>query len=566
MKKIIKLILCAFLSINLSACSKQKEIADTIVYGNIYLSENNYVEAMAIKDGKIICLGTTEEVDEYLSYNTAIADYSDNFIMAGFIDGHVHAYVDAENSAGFILSDCESQTEEEYLKVIKEYIEANPDKEIYEGFGWLDSAFIGGSPTAAALDEICSDKPIFIKSEDCHSCWCNTKMMEMAGITSSTSDPIGGKIEKDSNGNPSGCFRDTAMDELIKPYVPVYSVDEYVELLKTEQDKLLKYGYTAYNDVIIDPSSAANICEAYYNLDKAGLLKVDVNVSILINNSENYIEDLNKVIELKEKYDTENFKITDIKIFMDGIVESETAYVSVPYENSDSVGADRWPNTNRLYDLVKRINDAGLVAHFHAIGDAAITKALDAIEYARKNSTNNSVRNCITHFQMISDNDIKRMKQLNVIAVANLGWAPSTNSELGNENIEEINVGKQRNEAMYPFKTIIDEGIITSYATDYPAGPVDYSIYNIEAGVTRQILNYSSTLRNGAECISIYEALKCMSENGAYQLGRENEIGKLEVGYEADFIVLNEDITTVEPKSLVYDVHILETYTDGIKR
>lgn len=141
----------------------------------------------------------------------------------------------------------------------------------------------------------------------------------------------------------------------------------------------------------------------------------------------------------------EAMAITDVKIFMDGIVESETAYVSQPYVGTDQCGANRWPGEEaavRLNDLTKRINDLGLVAHFHAIGDAAITKALDALEYARENSENKDIRNVITHLQMCSQEDIKRLAELNIIASADLGWAPSISEDLGQQNIELLNVGE----------------------------------------------------------------------------------------------------------------------------
>lgn len=568
MKKILSIFLSLMMLVLMGACGKTSETADKVVYGIIYTSDDNNtrVEAMAIKDGTIIYTGDKDGVKSYISDKTEVLDYGESFITPGFIDGHCHIYVDAENQAGFILTNCKEQTQEAYLTMIKEYIEQHPDEEIYKGFGWLDSAFVGGTPTAEMLDEICSDKPIYIKSEDCHSCWVNTKMLELTGVNSSTQDPVGGVIEHDANGNPNGCFRDTAMDYLVKPYVPSYTVEQYEEILLNAQEKMLSLGYTAYDDVIIDPQSADNIVEAYYNLDKEGKLLVKINAAILVNNTDDYVEKLDHVIELSKKFKSDNFAITDVKIFMDGIVESKTAYVSEPYTDG-TVGADRWPGedgTARLYDLTKRINDAGLVAHFHAIGDAAITKALDALEYAQENSTNKNIRNCLTHFQMISDSDIERMAKLNVIAVANLGWAPSANEEAtGNPNVEELNVGEERNTAMYPFKSMLDAGIKMSYATDYPAGPVLKPLYNIEAGITRIVFTYTSTLRNADECISSDEALHAMTSGGAYQLGREDEIGTLEVGKLADFIVLSQDITAIDPQTIYTTTTLLNTYVSG---
>lgn len=550
-----------------TAPAAAEELCDEVVYGTIYTSNESsmHAEAMAIKDGKIVYIGDRAGAEGYIGANTVVTDYSGSFIMPGFVDGHVHIYIDAENQAGFRFGESLEQTQEAYLNILKEYVEANPDLEIYKGFGWLDSAFIGGTPTAAMLDEICADKPIFIESEDCHSCWINTKMLEMTGVTADTPDPIGGKVEHDQNGNPNGCFRDTAMDTLVKPFVPIYSVDEYKEMLLDAQDKMLSLGYTAMVDVIIDPQSADNICQAYYELDQEGKLKIKVNEALVVNNTENYVSDLEHVKALSEKYHGTHFQITDVKIFMDGIVESETAYVSKPYVGTEQYGADRWPGeegTQRLYDLTKRINDLGLVAHFHAIGDAAITKALDAIEYVRENSENKDIRNVITHLQMCSQEDIQRMVKLNVIASADLGWAPSVSEDLGVENIELLNVGEERNNAMYPYGSMLDAGVTVAYATDYPAGPIIFPLVNLHAGITREHLGFESMMRNAEEALTIDQALKAMTITGAYQLGREAETGSLEVGKYADFIVFKQDLTAIDPFD-IYLAEYLAVYAEG---
>lgn len=550
-----------------TAAETESALSDEIIYGNIYtMDENNKTaEAMAIKDGKIVYVGDKAGADDFINERTVVTDYKDNFIMPGFIDGHVHIYIDAENQAGFRFGENPEQTLEAYLKIVKEYIEENPDLEIYRGFGWLDTAFIGGTPTAAMLDEICADKPIFIESEDCHSCWINTKMLEMTGVDENTPDPIGGKVEHDESGNPNGCFRDTAMDSLVKPYVPIYSVEKYKEILLNAQDKMLSLGYTSMVDVVIDPQSADNICQAYYELDQEGKLKMKVNEALLVNNTENYISDLEHVKMLSDQYKGEHFQITDVKIFMDGIVESESAYVSQPYVGTDNYGADRWPGeegTERLYDLAKRVNDLGLVAHFHAIGDAAITKALDTIEYVRENSENKDIRNVITHLQMCSLEDINRMAELNVIASADIGWAPSVSEELGMQNIELLNVGEKRNNAMYPYRSMLDAGVTVAYATDYPAGPIIYPLINLPAGINRQHLDIASTRRNAEEGLTAEQALKAMTITGAYQLGRENETGSLEVGKFADFIVFNQDLTTIDPVE-IYLTDYVAVYAEG---
>ncbi len=568
MKTIIPVMIATTLVAGVPVYANEIPEADTIYYGSIYEADGfeSTAQAMAVKDGTIVYMGDTVGAEDYKGESTELIDFNGNTVLPGFIDGHVHIYIAGENEQGFRMS-LDNVSADGYLDVIRTYIEEHPDEEFYRGFGWLDTAFGQETPTAAMLDEICPDKPIFIESEDCHSCWINTCLLEKTGVTKDTPDPIGGKIVHDSDGNPNGCFRDTAMDLLVKPAVPVYSVEEYAEkILPFAQQTMASNGYTTYNDVIIDPLSADNICAGYAALAEEGKLLTNVNISLVVNNSDNYLEDLDHILELKDKYSSDQVRINDVKIFMDGIVESETAYVKKPYEKTDKCGEDRWPeeaDVERLRDLATRVNDAGLVAHFHAIGDAAIAKALDTIEYAKENSENKDIRNVITHLQMLDQEDIPRLAELGVIASCNLGWSPSVSEDVGQKNIEKENVGNERNDAMYPFASILNAGITAAFATDYPAGPVLDALYNLESGVTRQTFWIDSTKRNADEAISIDDAIDMMTLNGAYQLYREDETGSLEVGKKADFIVLDNNILAADKETLRLEVAVAETYLNG---
>lgn len=186
----------------LTACSsastpKIEKYADTIIYSDMYTAvpDAPQAQAMAIKNGKILAVGSRKEMAEYIGPDTAQEDYTDSFLMPGMIDGHTHLYIKEESNAGdFVLTEYKSA--KEYLAVIAEAVEARPNAQMYRGFGWLDSMFVGGTPTAEMLDAVCNTVPIYIQSEDCHSCWVNTRMMELCGITADLENPLGGVIER----------------------------------------------------------------------------------------------------------------------------------------------------------------------------------------------------------------------------------------------------------------------------------------------------------------------------------------------------------------------------------
>ena len=320
--------------------------------------------------------------------------------------------------------------------------------------------------------------------------------------------------------------------------------------------------------MIIDPNKTETICKAYAALDSAGLLKMKVNLSCLVNNDEQIMENIQKIKALADQYTGKNFRITDVKIFMDGIVESETAYLSEPYEETDYCGADRWGGTEsmqRLCDAVTLCNDLGLNAHFHAIGDAAVTKALDTVAYAREHSTNQAVRNCMTHIQLLQDADVQRFADLDVYAVCDLGWGASVSEELGMRNIEELNVGTERNQSMYRYHDLLNANAKVSFATDFPAGPINNPLLCMQIGKTRQFVGLASTTRDAAQAYSNIESLDAISIGGARQLGLADVTGSLEVGKYADFVVVDHNLVVADPAEFYPGASILYTYSAGEK-
>lgn len=568
-KQIVALLLSVLLLVSAFGAALAEDAAKTVVYAaSVYAEGQTDAQALAIdENGKLIYIGSREGAAAYVGADTEVVDAGEASVFPGFIDGHTHLYIYVENQASDVLMTGMVKAED-YVAAITNAVNANPGKDYYSGFGWVDNAFIGGSPTAAMLDKIAPGARMYFMSEDCHSCWVNTAMMEVCGITDDMTDPDGGVIVRDENGKPNGCFRDTAMDLLIKPFLPVPTVEEYMDLLLKAQDNYFSLGYTAYNDVIIDPNKTETICQAYAALDAQGLLKAKVTVSCLVNNNEQIMDNIREIKGFADKYSGNNFRITDVKFFMDGIVESETAFLSEPYVGTDYYGSDRWASDEsmqRLCEAVTLCNDLGLNAHFHAIGDAAVTKALDAVAYAREHSANTNVRNCMTHIQLLRDEDVARFAALDVYAVCDLGWGASMNEELGAQNIEELNVGTVRNQSMYRYHDLLDAGANVSFATDFPAGPISHPLLCMQIGMTRQYVGIESTTRNQAQAYSNTESLDAISIGGARQLGIADVTGSLAVGKDADFVIVSRNLATIDAADFFPGADVLSTYVAGEK-
>lgn len=543
-----------------------KEKADTLIYGNIYTGVDGEVtsSALAIKNDKYFYVGNKKGVKKFIGRNTKVLNYTDGLVLSGFTDTHTHV-TPSFGAKEYDINIGEATTIEEYKKIIEKYVKDNPEKTMYVGRGWDYMLFENSTPTKEILDEIIPDKPVFIKSNDGHAAWVNSKMLELIKVTKDTKDPIGGKIEKDTNGNPNGCLRDAAMDLYVKPNVEPYTVDQYKKLILKAQDFYAELGYTSYIEVFVESDKTNyNIYKAYEELDKEGKLKLRVQVAWNVSNNENSVNDVKKLIKYKDESQGGMFELTDIKIFMDGVAETKTAYFSEPYaDDKTNFGADRWPTEedfNKLVECIVLANKNDMVVHFHAIGDAAITKSLDAVEKARETYVNKKIHNVITHLEVVKDSDINRFKDLDIVVAANLSWGCIVDDLY--QNVEVKHLGEKRAFSAYPYKSVLEAGAVVSLATDYPAGSVVSPIAGYLVAVNRNATDNEKNVRDATQKMTAYEALKAVTYGGAYQMRQESFRGTIEVGKKADLIVLDNNLMENHAvKDL--DTKVLRTMVNG---
>ncbi|MCQ2564366.1 MAG: amidohydrolase [Clostridia bacterium] len=533
-------------------CNKQV-YADLVVYANFYTGDlDSRAEAVAVKDGKFIFVGTKADAQKYITDTTIVKDESTSFGISGFSDAHTHAYVAGESEAMHTLELSELQTSEELFNAVEEYVLSNPTKEYYLGYGWNYNLFTNGTPTKAEFERLngISSKPIFLKSHDCHSCFVNQAMLDLCEVTKEAQAPEGGIIEKDADGNLLGTFRDTAMDELIKsnPNFPRYTVEEYKSIILEAQKIYAKMGYTAYVDIFIeDEISNDNLCSAYEQLDKAGLLSLKVQAAWTVENkSEEHIKQVIKhIADRKKECAGGMFELTDVKFFMDGVGEVGTAYMLEAYNpayKENWYGAGRWASNEskrKLTHAIEQVNRYGLVAHLHAIGDAAMRDGLDAIEEAQKNYKSDVVKNVITHCEFIAENDISRFAELDVVANVDLEWGIKFP---GAYEVEVFNLGEERAISAYPYRSLLNAGALLSFATDNPCGGTGSPVYGFYIGTHRGLGVDSSRDRNRSEMLTIQQAIDCMTIGGAKQMRQDDVRGQIKVGMDADFVLLSLDL------------------------
>ncbi len=301
-----------------------------------------------------------------------------------------------------------------------------------------------------------------------------------------------------------------------------------------------------------------NVMEAYHQLDVEGKLKLRVHGGYQVFVDKNPVADVENAVKCREKFKGDRFAVDNIKILLDGVVESATAYLLEPYSNSNNGyrGLLRF-DEETLTATIKKSHELGMTMHIHTIGDGAINVALNAMEKAQTSPAN---RSALTHLQVVNPADIDRMAKLGVVAVANPYWFVK---ELDyHEKLSVPYLGEERAENQYPLKSFFDKGVVVTQATDYPVTTDLRPTNGIQTAVIRQIPGEPETLLNPSERVTVEQMIKAATFNGAYQFKCEDTLGSITVGKKADMVLLDSDITTCESEK-INDANVLRTMIEG---
>ena len=544
--------------------------------GVVYTVDDNdtIAEAVAIKDGKIIFVGSSNDAKAYIGTDTEVVDLEGKMVLPGMIDTHIHA-------PGTALTELYNinlhgiLTEKETMKAIEQFIQEHPDLDMYYGSGFSVGAFSGEEvsmgPRKERLDAICPDKPVIISSYDGHTTWVNSKALEMFGIDKNTPNPPGGVIEKDpKTGEPWGTLKEAA-EQLIP--AQQFTFEQQVEALKLFQENLHRLGYTS----ILSISGGSPVpFDAYKALEEQGELKLRVRGSMTMDPEQDPAPQIEELKRLRDTYNSDLMKVTTAKYFADGVVEGVTAYLLEPYEAEAGKGKDYrgeflW-DMDRLKKAFRMTNSEGFQIHVHSIGDAATRNVLDAMEYAKAHAPKGDYRNTITHLQLVAPEDILRFRELGVVAATQPYWHLKEPDWW--EVVDYPFLG-ERAEYEYPLQSFIKEGVIVTASSDHPVTTPPNPFWAIEAGVTRNLNNAEhygvediqhmddpKWLLNKEERASLKDMIKSFTRNGAYATFQENEVGTIEEGKYADLIVLDQNLFEIDPIH-IDKVKVLKTIFNG---
>ena len=505
----------------------------------------SWAQAVAVKGRRIVAVGTDDSLSDLIGPTTEVHDLRGRMLLPGFQDAHVHP-----PSGGLEMLECnlnEAYTQEGYERIVAVYASEHPDVEWIRGGGWSMDSFPGGTPTKEVLDRIVPDRPVYLPNRDGHGAWVNSRTLELAGITRETPDPPDGRIERDAAGEPSGTLHEGAMD-LVDKLMPPVTEQEWAEGLRVAQRYLHSLGITAWQDAIV--GGPYDTLDAYTAMAGRGELTARV-VGSLWWDRHRGDEQIDELIAKRDRSAVGRFRATTVKIMQDGVIEDFTAGVLDPYLDRDGT-----PTKNRgmsfvdpelLNRSVTRLDAEGFQVHIHAIGERAVREALDALEAARRANGTNDHRHHIAHIQVVHPDDLPRFHELGVVANAQPLWA-TLEGQMVNLTIPFL--GPERSGWQYPFASLVRSGARLAFGSDWSVSSPN-PMWEMAIAVHRkEPLRYADMVGERAteeaflpdERIDLATAIHAFTMGSAYVNHLDDVTGSIEVGKEADLVVVDRNL------------------------
>ncbi len=517
-------------------------------------------EAIGIEDGEIVYVGNAEGLPNVIGLGTKVIDLGGAMVLPGFVDGHIHAV-----AGGLIMLGVDLQTDDkdELFALIREEVKTNKD-DLILGYGVRFNPWTDGNPTAAMLDEIESERPVYFWAIDGHAAWANSKALELAGIDKDTPDTVPGFsfFERDTEGNPTGWIVEIPAQLQVLSALMEISPEFMKDGVEVWINRFAAAGITSIHDHGIQGMGQDEGFQMLTDFEAAGDLPLRVVGSYYWNDGN--VDPLPGTLELREKFNSDLVKARYLKINMDGGDDKWTALMVEPYSDKPENVPQPIIPYDVMQDAVIRADAAGVDVTCHCFGDLAVRRLLDAVEAAIEVNPQRDRRHKITHGVYIHPDDYARFGQLGVTYDSSGAWM---SFDPLMQSIATSRVGPERVDLAFPTTRVLSEGGKFSFGSDWPvSGYVsEYRpLAAIEAGVTRTLDGRKNIAPLGGDeaKMSLDQALRAHTIDSAYGMGLDSEIGSLEVGKKADLVVLSQNLYDIDPND-ISEVDVLYTIMDG---
>ncbi len=518
--------------------------------GQIYTvnPDQEWAEAMLVRDGVIVSVGTNTEVGNEASENAQFVDLGNRMVMPGIHDVHLHPLEAASDNFQFTLNE-EEEDPENYAAEIQDAVNQNTDSEWILGWGFdIYTVLSATRQPIAILDEISTTKPIAVMELTSHSVWVNSRALELAGIDGSSPNPAGGIIMKDNNGVPNGLLIDNAGNlviDLAIASIPNSEENDYDGLINFALPELARNGITSICDARTYWKRNHHL--TWQRAEEEGNLTVRANLGLWIYPTDDDDSQIGTIQSLYSHNEESFLKVNQIKLYVDGIVINTTSAMEddflIDLFDLETNNGLNYVTESRIARYITALEPIGFDFHIHAIGNRGVHEALNAIE----ESTDGSGRHRLTHVEYILPSDYNRFSQLNVTADAQVAGDFAQPINWGETN--EL-VGAGLNNANIPIKSLQEANARITLSSDWDVSALNPFI-GLQNAVTR-----------APQELTLEEAIKAYTLNAAYVMRQEDKVGSLEVGKEADFVVLSQNLFEI-PSNVIDQTQVISTYLRG---
>jgi predicted amidohydrolase YtcJ len=492
--------------------------------------------AVAVDGGRIVALdddALAVTVDERISL-------AGRALVPGFRDGHIHPLWGGVQQLGVPVADA-ADVDEVLLRVDR-FAREHADLPWIIGSGYPPEILPGATGDADVLDRAVVDRPVALWASDHHTMWVNSAALTAAGIDAATPDPPRGEIARRADGSPIGTLLEAATD-LVERHLPATSTEDKVRGLGLALRQMAAAGIVAAQEAALVPSDVA----VYVDLAAAGHLTADIAIALRAD-PEEWRAQRPAFLAVQETGGAPGVRVGTVKLFVDGVIETGTGALLEPYaDDLGSRGILNWTAAD-LADAVATFDADGFQVHLHAIGDAAVRMALDAVAEAQRRNGQRDRRPVVAHTQLVHPDDLDRFAALGVVANFEPLWAERSPLMI---NLTEPRLGPERSDLQYPIAAILRSGAPVSFGSDWPVS----SLVPIE-GIAVAVDHYLPSQR-----ITLDEAIAAYTRGTAYQTFDDGR-GVIAVGAVADLCLLGADITRM-PSAELGQVPVEGTWAAG---